>query len=41
MNRLREWMWTVPAPQALDPGAEPSKELAAYEAKAAAEENSE
>ena len=34
MNRLREWMWTVPAPQALDPGAEPAKELAAYEAAA-------
>src|SRR4051794_3207322 len=32
MNRLREWMWTVPAPQALDPGAEVPKELAAYEA---------
>ena len=31
MNRLREWMWTVPAPQALDPGAEVPKELAAYE----------
>ena len=35
MNRLREWMWTVPAPPALDAGAEPSKELASYEAKLA------
>jgi hypothetical protein len=26
-------MWTVPAPPALDAGAEKSKELAAYEAK--------
>ncbi len=32
MNKLREWMWTVPAPPALDAGAETSKELAAYEA---------
>src|SRR5215207_2398008 len=32
MNRLREWMWTVPPPQALDRGAEPSKEEAAYQA---------
>ncbi len=32
MNRLREWMWTVPAPPALDAGAETSKEIAAYEA---------
>ena len=32
MNRLREWMWTVPAPPALDAGAEKSKELSAYEA---------
>ena len=26
-ERLREWMWTVPAPVALDEGAEPAKEL--------------
>ncbi len=26
---LREWMWTVPAPPATDPGAEPAKEIAA------------
>src|SRR5215207_7078731 len=32
LTRLREWMWTVPPPQALDPGAEPSKEQAAYQA---------
>ncbi len=28
-DKLREWMWTVPAPPALDPGAEDPKELAA------------
>jgi len=28
-DRLREWMWTVPAPPPLDPGAETPKELAA------------
>lgn len=28
-DRLREWMWTVPAPPALDPGAEEPKEIAA------------
>ncbi|MEV5435334.1 NADH-quinone oxidoreductase subunit I [Streptomyces sp. NPDC052682] len=27
-DKLREWMWTVPAPPALDPGAEEPKELA-------------
>lgn len=26
-ERLREWMWTVPAPPALDPGAEDPKEV--------------
>ena len=26
-DRLREWMWTVPAPMALDGSAEPAKEL--------------
>ncbi|MEU0250611.1 4Fe-4S binding protein [Streptomyces sp. NPDC006235] len=26
-DKLREWMWTVPAPPALDPGAEEPKEL--------------
>ncbi len=30
-DRLREWMWTVPAPAALDPAGEPAKELAAAE----------
>ncbi|MEU1128486.1 NADH-quinone oxidoreductase subunit I [Streptomyces sp. NPDC005900] len=28
-DKLREWMWTVPAPPALDPDAEDPKELAA------------
>ncbi|MFD8592664.1 4Fe-4S binding protein [Streptomyces sp. NPDC059637] len=28
-DRLREWMWTVPAPPALDPRAEEPKEVAA------------
>ncbi|WP_326786116.1 NuoI/complex I 23 kDa subunit family protein [Streptomyces sp. NBC_00151] len=28
-DKLREWMWTVPAPPALDPGAEEPKEMAA------------
>ncbi len=28
-DRLREWMWTVPAPPALDPAAEAPKEIAA------------
>lgn len=27
-DRLREWFWTVPAPVALDPGAEDPKEIA-------------
>jgi NADH-quinone oxidoreductase subunit I len=27
-DRLREWLWTVPAPVALDPGAEEPKEVA-------------
>ncbi|MEU0407229.1 4Fe-4S binding protein [Streptomyces griseorubiginosus] len=26
-DKLREWMWTVPAPPALDPGAEEPKEI--------------
>ncbi|MGZ8721249.1 MAG: hypothetical protein ACXWXH_07230, partial [Aeromicrobium sp.] len=30
-DRLREWMWTVPPPQALDPQAEPAKEVIAVE----------
>ncbi|GAB2736032.1 NuoI/complex I 23 kDa subunit family protein [Nocardioides pakistanensis] len=30
-DRLREWMWTVPAPAGLDPGAEPAKELGVAE----------
>ncbi len=30
-ERLREWMWTVPAPVALDPGSEPPKEITAAE----------
>jgi len=28
-DRLREWMWTVPAPPAHDPNGEPAKEQAA------------
>ncbi|WP_249416492.1 4Fe-4S binding protein [Streptomyces sp. TS71-3] len=28
-DKLRDWMWTVPAPPALDPAAEEPKELAA------------
>ncbi|MCX5531917.1 NADH-quinone oxidoreductase subunit I [Streptomyces sp. NBC_00006] len=28
-DKLREWMWTVPSPPALDPAAEDPKELAA------------
>ncbi|MFF2025478.1 NuoI/complex I 23 kDa subunit family protein [Streptomyces sp. NPDC058171] len=28
-DKLREWMWTVPAPPALDPAAEEPKELSA------------
>ncbi|NUK01979.1 NADH-quinone oxidoreductase subunit I [Streptomyces lunaelactis] len=28
-DKLREWMWTVPAPPALDPGAEEPKEIGA------------
>lgn len=28
-DKLRDWMWTVPEPPALDPGAEEPKELAA------------
>lgn len=28
-DKLREWMWTVPEPPALDPAAEEPKELAA------------
>jgi NADH-quinone oxidoreductase subunit I len=34
-ERLREWMWTVPAPVALDENAEPAKEIGVA-AKAAA-----
>jgi len=33
-DRLREWMWTVPPPPGLDPGAEPPKEVAAAAKKA-------
>lgn len=28
-DKLRAWMWTVPEPPALDPGAEEPKEIAA------------
>ena len=28
-DKLRDWMWTVPAPPALDPAAEEPKEIAA------------
>ena len=34
-DRLREWMWTVPAPPALDPDGEQPKEVAAAEQAAA------
>ncbi|PJE98203.1 NADH-quinone oxidoreductase subunit I [Streptomyces carminius] len=34
-DRLREWMWTVPAPPPLDPAAEEPKELAAARKAAA------
>jgi NADH-quinone oxidoreductase subunit I len=34
-ERLREWMWTVPVPPALETGAEPAKEVTAA-ARAAA-----
>lgn len=34
-DRLRDWMWTVPEPPPLDPGAEASKELLAAEQAAA------
>ena len=33
MNRLREWMWTVPPPPALEAGAEESKELTSFRQK--------
>ena len=33
MNRLREWMWTVPPPPALEAGSEESKELASFRQK--------
>jgi NADH-quinone oxidoreductase subunit I len=34
-DRLREWMWTVPPPPALDPAGDPAKEVVAAEAAAA------
>jgi NADH-quinone oxidoreductase subunit I len=34
-DRLQEWMWTVPAPPALDPAAEPPKEVGTAERAAA------
>jgi NADH-quinone oxidoreductase subunit I len=34
-DRLREWMWTVPAPAALDPTGATAKEVAAAEGHAA------
>jgi len=34
-SRLQEWMWTVPPPPALDPGAPPPKEIATAEQAAA------
>jgi NADH-quinone oxidoreductase subunit I len=33
-ERLRDWMWTVPAPVALDEGAEPAKEITTAEKNA-------
>ncbi|HEY0487015.1 MAG TPA: 4Fe-4S binding protein [Mycobacteriales bacterium] len=38
-DRLREWMWTVPPPAALDPLAEPAKEVATVEKARAKAEN--
>lgn len=38
-DKLRDWMWTVPAPPALDPGAEEPKEIAA--ARKSAEKSAE
>jgi NADH-quinone oxidoreductase subunit I len=38
-DRLRDWMWTVPAPAALDEGAEDPKEITT--ARKAAERASE
>jgi NADH-quinone oxidoreductase subunit I len=35
MDRLRDWMWTVPPPPALDPAGAPAKEVTAAEAAAA------
>jgi NADH-quinone oxidoreductase subunit I len=34
-ERLREWMWTVPPPPALDPAAEPARERVDAERRAA------
>ncbi len=34
-DRLREWMWTVPPPPALDPAGQPAKEVAAADQAAA------
>jgi NADH-quinone oxidoreductase subunit I len=34
-DRLREWMWTVPSPPALDPGAGPSAEEEAVQGSSA------
>jgi NADH-quinone oxidoreductase subunit I len=39
-DRLQQWMWTVPAPPALDPAAEPPKEVGTAE-KAAERERAE
>jgi NADH-quinone oxidoreductase subunit I len=36
-DRLREWMWTVPPPPALDPAGQPAKEVAAAEKAAETE----
>jgi NADH-quinone oxidoreductase subunit I len=36
-DRLQQWMWTVPPPPALDPGAEPPKEVSTAAAAAARE----
>lgn len=37
MDRLREWMWTVPPPPAYDPAGETPKEVAAADAALVAE----
>jgi NADH-quinone oxidoreductase subunit I len=40
-DRLRDWMWTVPAPVALDPGADVPKEITTAEKAAQRSQQSE